>query len=244
MTISGVITTAGRIAQAKGWTETVAGLTYRNAISYFVYGEGGYQTTPVASEIIGVGNGSQTVFNLTTDNTPIERGTFAFTAGAVAATDNGNGTIAAPGVSGTIKYKTGQIKLTFDSAVANATNIVAAYDYRSAQMSPSTGLLKTRAQMTPTDPADPLHLAWFKKNLVLGVGQGGKSYQDSVSPRLVAQMFLDVDEFIDDGRGESPFLYEVGLFDSEDSMIAYATFYPPVVKNGSTQVNKICNLVP
>ena len=42
--------------------------------------------------------------------------------------------------------------------------------------------------------------------------------------------FLDFGEFNDDGNGNDPEIYEIGLFNSDAEMVAYGTF-PTVIKN-------------
>lgn len=241
MAINGVITDACRVAIPRGFVGVVAGLSYANVVSYFVYGEGGFQHSTVNDEVGDTGDGSSIMFEITLANVPVKRGSVSIVAGAVTGTDNGNGVISGFGVSGTIKYKTGVIKLTFDVAVTNGVDITVDYQYRSAILAPDASLEKTRAQLSPSDPANPSHLAWYKKSFSTS-GSNSKIYTNSPSPRLRGNCFIDADEFIDDGRGETPVIYELGIFDSEDTMLAYATF-TPIVKNGSTQINKIVNLI-
>ena len=51
---------------------------------------------------------------------------------------------------------------------------------------------------------------------------------------LEATCFLDFGEFNDDGHGNSPEMYEIGLFNSSSEMVAYGTF-PQVEKNAGVQ---------
>lgn len=240
MSISGVLTTVGRVAGAKGFVGVVGGINIKNVLKYFVFGEGGFQLTPVVGETIATGNGLQLVFSTSSAQTPIQRGTLFVTAGAVIASDNGQGVLSGAGVSGTVNYKTGAISLTYLSAPAVGP-ITATYQYRSAPATPLASRITTVAQQSPTDPTDVNHLAWFRKDFGEDVTTVVE-YIDTPSPRARATLFLDLAEFIDDGRGESPVLFEVGVFDTEDQMVAYGTFTKEL-KNGSSTVTHTCTFV-
>lgn len=51
---------------------------------------------------------------------------------------------------------------------------------------------------------------------------------------LEATCFLDFSEFNDDGNGNDPEMYEIGLFNTSGEMVAYGTF-PLVTKNVGVQ---------
>lgn len=94
--------------------------------------------TTVTNEVVGTGNGSQTVFT----------GTLAFKGGnpkancfglslnmnpsGITAVDDFNGIITGTGVTGTINYVTGAFSLTFSSAVANLTQIRITYQWENS----------------------------------------------------------------------------------------------------------------
>ncbi len=94
--------------------------------------------TTVTNEVVGTGNGSQTVFT----------GTLAFKGSnpkancfglslnmnpsGITAVDDFNGIISGTGVTGTINYVTGAFSLTFSSAVANLTQIRITYQWENS----------------------------------------------------------------------------------------------------------------
>lgn len=94
--------------------------------------------TTVTNEVVGTGNGVQTVFT----------GTLAFKGGnpkancfglalnmnpsGITATDNYNGVISGAGVTGTINYITGAFSLTFSAPVAGATQIRITYQWENS----------------------------------------------------------------------------------------------------------------
>lgn len=59
---------------------------------------------------------------------------------------------------------------------------------------------------------------------------------DSGIPYAVVQVFLDYSEANDDGFGNNPEFFEIGLFDDNDVMLAYATI-PGETKNASKTLN-------
>lgn len=65
------------------------------------------------------------------------------------------------------------------------------------------------------------------------------SYElDGSVPFAVAKAFLDFTEGNDDGMGESPEYFEIGIFDENDVMLIYATI-PGETKNPSKTLNHI-----
>jgi hypothetical protein len=61
-------------------------------------------------------------------------------------------------------------------------------------------------------------------------------------PFAIAKCFLEFGEANDDGFGQSPEFFEIGIFDANDVMLVYATF-PGETKNGAKTLNHIikCN---
>lgn len=77
---------------------------------------------------IGTGNDVLVTFGGTLTTTPVLPHSVSVTAGAVVATDDGNGVLSGAGVtSGSINYATGAISVTFDVAPVNTTDILAEY---------------------------------------------------------------------------------------------------------------------
>lgn len=234
MSIQAVITNAGFAAMAKGWAGIIGGVPIKNVCSYFVIGEGGANTAST-SAVVATGNGSLVVFTVTLAHTPVVRGTLTVTMddGNIF-TDNGQGVLTATtfGCSGTINYKTGVMVLTFAAAPAIGDKATAAYTYRSTPKTPDPTLTQTEAQASPVSPSNTGHLAFYKKFFGSDASTTA-TYIALTNPHVDMRVFLDLAEFIDDGRGLSPACYELGIFDSEDQMIVYATFTKET-KNGST----------
>lgn len=233
MSISGVLTTAGKKAMAKGFAGVVSSVSIQNVASYFVIGEGGADTANVAAELGATGNGSSVAFSFTLAQKPIKRGSVTITAGAVVGTDNGNSVIAGAGVSGTMNYKTGVVSLNYSVAPAGATPITVAYDYRATPKVPDVAKTSTEAEATSATPGVTTYLARYKK--LFGADSTTVAlYVETPTPRVTCTCFLDLPEFIDDGRGDAPCIWELGVYDIEDQLIGYATLTKES-KNGSTQ---------
>ena len=106
--------------------------------SYIDAQTGGVVYTVVTNEVLGTGNGTQTVFT----------GTLAFKAGnpkancfgisinmnpaGITATDDFNGIITGTGVTGTINYITGAYTLTFTSPIASLTQVRVSYSWENS----------------------------------------------------------------------------------------------------------------
>lgn len=91
----------------------------------------------ITAEVIGTGDGLQTVFTATLSDSPVRRGTVsvAYTIGGVdyVATDNGVGIISgtdvdSSGTNSTIDYTTGDIQITFTIAPDNLADVDVTYD--------------------------------------------------------------------------------------------------------------------
>lgn len=107
--------------------------------------------TAISSESVGTGNGSTVTFTHTAVHLAVVPGTVAITAGAVVATDDGNGNLTGTGIAaGTINYATGALSITYAVAPANALAITAAYSY----CNPSSGIVTMGVDQMPTLVAD------------------------------------------------------------------------------------------
>lgn len=110
-----------------------------------------YSSETVTNELFGTGNGSTTNFTHTMAYVPVRPGTVTIVAGSVTGTDDGNGAISGTGiVSGSINYTTGAASITYSSAPANGTQILATYDYNSEAYTgiPEIDILLTSAPVT------------------------------------------------------------------------------------------------
>jgi hypothetical protein len=58
---------------------------------------------------------------------------------------------------------------------------------------------------------------------------------------LKCRVFLDFGEFNDDGNGNDPEIWEVGVYDILDRLVAYGTF-PKVTKNAGAQVERFVEI--
>lgn len=82
----------------------------------------------VDNEAVGTGNGSLTTFTTVLDDFPIQPHTVNIVAGAVSFVDDGCGRLfSSAGGSGTVRYDTGAVSVTFAAAPANALAITADY---------------------------------------------------------------------------------------------------------------------
>jgi hypothetical protein len=85
---------------------------------------------PIIGEVVGVGTGATATFAHTVANLPVVPGTVTITAGAVVATDNGQGGLSGTGVvAGTVNYLTGVVSVTYSADPTVALPITMAYSY-------------------------------------------------------------------------------------------------------------------
>lgn len=91
-----------------------------------------------ANEIVGTGNGAQTSFTHTMASVPLQPGTVQIAAGAIAATDDGNGNLTGTAVAAgsTVNYSSGAMTINFSAAVASGTQVLAGYTPMLALISP------------------------------------------------------------------------------------------------------------
>jgi hypothetical protein len=108
--------------------------------------------TVVASESVGTGNGSTVTFGHTAAHLSVVPGTVAITAGAVVATDDGNGNLTGTGIAAgsVINYATGVLSITYSAAPANTVPIHIGYNYSN----PSSGIVSMGVDQMPTLTAD------------------------------------------------------------------------------------------
>lgn len=106
---------------------------------------------PVTGESVGTGNGATVIFAHTAAHLSVVPGTVTITAGAVVATDDGNGNLTGTGIAaGTINYATGVISITYSAAPAGALAITMAYSHAL----PTTGIVTMGVDQMPTLVAD------------------------------------------------------------------------------------------
>jgi hypothetical protein len=103
--------------------------------------------TAITGESVGTGNGSTVTFTHTIGHLAVVPGTVVITAGAVVATDDGNGNLIGTGIAtGTINYATGAISITYSAAPANTVPITVAYNF----CTPSSGIVTMGVDQMPT----------------------------------------------------------------------------------------------
>jgi hypothetical protein len=103
--------------------------------------------TLVGSESVGTGNGSNVTFTHTAAHLAVVPGTVTVTAGAVVATDDGNGNLTGTGITaGTINYTTGALSITYTTHPANLLAITMSYEY----CNPSSGIVTMGVDQMPT----------------------------------------------------------------------------------------------
>lgn len=111
------------------------------------------------AEWVGEGDAAETSFSGTLLRTTVYEGSLTIVAGAITATDQGDGTLAGTGItSGTINYTTGAWTLVFAAAPASGAQIMATYyeepDATSASCQLASGTDGTTA-LTRGDVTDP-----------------------------------------------------------------------------------------
>jgi hypothetical protein len=107
--------------------------------------------TSLGGESVGTGNASTVTFGHTAANLAVVPGTVVITAGAVVATDDGDGNLTGTGVTaGTINYATGVLSITYSVAPANLLAITMAYSY----CTPSGSIITMGVDQMPTLVAD------------------------------------------------------------------------------------------
>lgn len=98
-------------------------------------------------ESVGTGNGSTTNFTHTAVHLAVVPGTVTITAGAVVATDDGNGVLSGTGIAaGTINYATGAVSITYSAAPVSSLALTMAYSHAN----PTTGIVTMGVDQMPT----------------------------------------------------------------------------------------------
>lgn len=96
-------------------------------------------TNSVPGEIIASGNGSRVAFNGTLVHFPVVRGTLVITIDGLTLVDQGDGTLAGSGGSGSINYGTGAWSVSLLSAPGTSDDLEASYQYTISGTSGSSG---------------------------------------------------------------------------------------------------------
>jgi hypothetical protein len=109
--------------------------------------------TAIAAESVGTGNGSTVTFGHTAAHLAVVPGSVTVNAGAVAATDDGNGNLVGTGITtGTINYGTGVLSITYTTAPANTVPITMNYNY----CTPTSSIVTMGVDQMPTLTAESI----------------------------------------------------------------------------------------
>ncbi len=79
------------------------------------------------SESVGTGDGTTTLFNYTTAQAPVYKGSILITDGTSVISDDGNGNLVGDG-DGSVNYAAGTISASFTAAPANAAAVTLTYN--------------------------------------------------------------------------------------------------------------------
>jgi Major capsid protein Gp23 len=134
-----------------------------------------YYASEVVGQQIGTGNGSLVTFAGSLGKTPIRKGTISITSilasgsTPVVAVDDSNGNLTGTNVStGTIDYTTGSVSVTFASAVANTTPVIASYQWDS-EANGETGINEIEFDMSVIPVRAKIHPLKFKYSVAAGL---------------------------------------------------------------------------
>jgi len=106
----------------------------------------GFQTS-VVDENIGTGNGATANFTHTAAHLSVVPGTVTVIAGAIEATDDGNGNLTGTGIfSGTINYFSGNINISYSTPPASGLPVTLDYSYAN----PTSPILNIGVDQIPT----------------------------------------------------------------------------------------------
>ncbi len=186
---------------------------------------------------VSTGNGLTGPYVGTLRYRPVAGGTVTISDGALTpqtVTDtpnspyDGSGTLSGDG-TGTIDYETGDVVVTFTSAVTSGNSITATYKYVGAAKAPLASLTDLESESDPD-------LYTYQEQFV----SGDITFQQN--GRISCKIDLERYEAIDDGDGNPPFFLEGGIFSANDVMLAYFTFKKSS-KNGSTVMDVDIDLV-
>lgn len=110
----------------------------------YVWGE-----SSVVDENLGSGDGVKVTFTGNLANTPVYRNSITITAGAAGVTDDGVGNLSGGGGSGTINYDTGAYSVTWNTAPATGTSVLADYSHAPYTIIPALPLDSVNAYTSP-----------------------------------------------------------------------------------------------
>ena len=156
---------------------------------------GGYGADRVYNEQIGTGDGLATSFNATLAWTPVVPSTVVVQAGTVELVDDGNGNLTGTGGSGTIDYNTGAVAVTFTTAPASGTPILASYRYVQENNQPPR--MKLRIEKKPvTAESTEIGFEWTSELADSLMAYHKIAIEDDVASSLMRQIALDIESRI------------------------------------------------
>jgi len=177
------------------------------------------------SSDFGLGDGTKGPYYHDLENLPVAEGTLTVNEeGGLSLTDDGNGNLVGDG-SGTVNYETGEVFALFSGVVALHSRITATYKYDGAPKAPDPTLTDLESEGDP-------NLYTFQRDFE----EGEITFVETTRGRIRCTIYLDLWEGIDDGNGYTPYLFEGGLFSSNDEMAVYFT-YAKIRKTGSTRID-------
>lgn len=150
-------------------------------------GDGG--NIQVNNEVVATGDGSRTAFAGSLNNRPVVAGSVSITAAGFTLSDQGDGTLAGGGKTGSISYETGSWSITLTPAAPDAGSaVVASYSYAAAG---AAGLVATLSvqqrgeRITITDSAGASYAGVISN--IRGVSGGGENAAPVVGDVIVGQ---------------------------------------------------------
>ena len=222
-----------RASRTKG--STTAGQTVQSAITGHAPATG-YTSELIDREVVGTGNATLDDFTATLGWKPIRPFTVQVTAGAVVGTDDGAGSIAGTGVTGTIDYDTGAIVLAY--TVPPAADVAVEVKYRYVMegnvLRPSYNLhfSKTQVEALPHS----LETAWSVESEQDLSAVHGMDAQPIIYGKIGEQLRFEID------RENINAIYEV----AQSTDLGVFDYTPPVgvdfYRHQLTFVNMLTNV--
>jgi len=135
--------------------------------------------------------------------------------------------------TGTVNYKAGAIAVTFTSNVAAGNTVVGYWKYANEPIDP----VPTKTQL---DAEGDDTLFFFEKVLTSDKFE----FQGSGSAKVKVTVNLDLAESISDGTtwGGTPYFFEGGLYDEDDTLLCYFTF-DKERKSGSSTLEHVISIL-